>query len=366
MVDACEYHERTKHSPRSVREDGFALDHGNRPRPYKLYADPSQRSLPAVRPAQAPALAAIAEPAADPLADAEQSSRTGIDRETLATICYQANGVVKTIDHQRRTLRFRAASCTGKLYHVDLYLVSGDCEGLRAGVYHFDPSSFGLNVVREGDYRGALADAAGGQNSVANAPVTVVTTSTWWRNAWKYRERTYRHAFWDSGTVLANLLGAAHALGYRAEVVAGFADDPVAELLGVDPTEEAPLELVPIGRGASVDGPSADVPPVDPIEPETMPLDSDPVEYPLIHDAWAQSAFSDGEAAREWRDRCLDARGAGTRGGDDGGRGRATGGGERVDLDPVDHETASARPLHETIRRRGSCREFAEAGPSRR
>jgi hypothetical protein len=26
-----------------------------------------------------------------------------------------------------------------------------------------------------------------------------------WRNAWKYQARTYRHCFWDAGTLLANL-----------------------------------------------------------------------------------------------------------------------------------------------------------------
>lgn len=38
---------------------------------------------------------------------------------------------------------------------------------------------------------------------------------------------------------------------------------------------------------------------------------------------------------------------------------RGPGEGDRVALDPVDHETASNRPLHATIQRRGSCREYA-------
>ncbi|NHN47545.1 SagB/ThcOx family dehydrogenase [Halostella sp. JP-L12] len=354
MVDAREYHERTKHSPRSVREDDFSLDHDNRPRPYKAYENLPREPLRSVRPPQPPTLSVIAEAMADPLSGAEQSPRATPDRETLATLCYAANGVVESIERQGRTLRFRAASCTGKLYHVDLYLVCGDCDGLSAGVYHFDPATFALDVVREGDYRGALADATGDYAPVADAPVTVAVTSTWWRNAWKYRDRTYRHAFWDSGTVLANLLGAAHALDYRAEVVAGFDDAAVADLLGVDSENEAPLELVPLGR----DAPAPNAPPLDPIAPDETPLSSDPVDYPLIHDAWEQSALPDGDAAREWRGRCYDARGAGT---------RDAGGGERVALDPVDHETASARPFHATVRRRGSCREFdADEGPTRR
>jgi SagB-type dehydrogenase family enzyme len=353
MVDARTYHERTKHAPATLREDDFALDHDNRPRPYKTYVDLPRVSLPSVRPPQAPTLSVLAESGADPLAVTEQPPPDAPDRETLATLCYEASGVLKTIEAEGREIPFRAASCTGKLYHVDLYAVTGDLDGLDAGVYHFDPRRFSLDVLREGDYRGVLAEAAGGRDGVAEAPVTVVATSTWWRNAWKYRERTYRHAFWDSGTVLANLLGAAHALDYRAEVVAGFADGAVASLLGVDPETEAPLELVPIGRDARV----SDSPPVDPMDPGTEPLSDRVVEYPLVHEAWAESALSGGDAAGAWRERVREA----------GRIGRSEpGDGERVPLDPVDHETASARPFHSTVRRRGSCREYAERGPSRR
>jgi hypothetical protein len=38
--------------------------------------------------------------------------------------------------------------------------------------------------------------------------------------------------------------------------------------------------------------------------------------------------------------------------------GRDPGDGKRIELDPVDPQTASNRPLHKTIHRRGSCREY--------
>ena len=371
MVDAREYHERTKHSPQSVRGDGFRLDHANRPRPSKVYRDLPAEPLRSVRIPVQPALSAIAHGEADPLAATAQNEPTAepeeptaepLDRETLATLCYEAAGVVKTVDVDGREMAFRAASCTGKLYHIDLYLVVGDLEGRRgagsstdldAGVYHFDPATFSLDVLRKGDHRGVVATAAGNYRAVAEAPVTVVATSTWWRNAWKYRERTYRHAFWDSGTVLANLLATAHALDHRAEVVTGVADGPLAELLGVDPDHEAPLQAVAISR----DAPAPNPPGVEPLDPATVPLSDRVVDYPLVADAWAQSTLADGDAAAAWRDECLDA----------GAVGKAEpGDGERVPLDPVDHQTASARPLHHTIVRRGSCREYSGEAVGRR
>jgi hypothetical protein len=32
--------------------------------------------------------------------------------------------------------------------------------------------------------------------SVAHAPATIICTGTYWRNAWKYQARTYRHFGW--------------------------------------------------------------------------------------------------------------------------------------------------------------------------
>jgi hypothetical protein len=60
--------------------------------------------------------------------------------------------------------------------------------------------------------------------------VILVSTSTFWRNAWKYRARAYRHAWWDDGTLLANLLALAAAERIPARVVLGFGDDDLNRL----------------------------------------------------------------------------------------------------------------------------------------
>jgi SagB-type dehydrogenase family enzyme len=341
MVDAREYHERTKHSPRSVRERSVRMDPSNRPRPYKTYEDLPRVAPPGEPdPPDEPVLSAIAQPRAEPSCGPTEPSGD----PDVRTLCHYAAGVTKELERRGRTMRFRAASCTGKLYHVDLYAVTGECGAFDPGVYHFDPHTDGFDVLRDGDYRGVLAEASGGHEGVATAPVTFVATSEWWRNAWKYRERTYRHAFWDSGTILANLLAVAHGAGRRASVVAGFADGSAAELLGLDPDEEAPLELVPVGDGA----PAPDPRPVEPIDPDEAPLSEDPIDYPLVSDAWEQSTLPDAESVTAWRRRAPDDA-FGTHGPGDG---------ERIALDPVDAGTASARPVGATIERRGSLREF--------
>src|SRR5439155_23020981 len=122
-----------------------------------------------------------------------------------------------------------------------------------------------------GDYRGACVAAAGGERSRAQARVVVASASTYWRNAWKYRDRAYRHAFWDGGTLHANLLAVAAAQGLSARVVAGFADRDVEHLLGLDPAREGALALVPLGRTAEPPPPAPDA---RVLNLETEPLSS--------------------------------------------------------------------------------------------
>ena len=147
----------------------------------------------------------------------------------------------------RGEVYFRAAACTGALYHIDLYLVCGELPDLSAGVYHFGPHDFSLRCLRSGDYRGVLAAATGNEQSVTHAPVTILCTSTYWRNAWKYQARTYRHCFWDAGTLTANFLAAAAGLHLPTQVVSGFVDEEVNQLLDLDIDREVVLALLPVG-----------------------------------------------------------------------------------------------------------------------
>jgi hypothetical protein len=61
------------------------------------------------------------------------------------------------------------------------------------------------------------------------------------RTAWKYGDRGYRHLFWDSGTMLANLLELAPG---EPRVLTRFVDDEVNAALGVDGIDETALALL--------------------------------------------------------------------------------------------------------------------------
>jgi SagB-type dehydrogenase family enzyme len=234
-------------------------------------------------------------------------------------------------------MAFRAAACTGALFHIELYLVTRQLEDLAAGVYHYGAHDNALRQLRHGDFRQSFIDATGHEPSVMEAPIVMVLTSTWWRNAWKYQARAYRHAFWDSGTILANLLSVANGQGIPARVIVGFADAAVNQLLDVDAQQEAAVALVAIGRGAE---PPAQAPETPPLNLPTRPLSAHQVDYPEITSAHAASSLADGQAAAAWRATFL-----------------------RPAASPPRAPT-SGEPVEGVILRRGSSRRFSHASIS--
>jgi hypothetical protein len=126
----------TDHGP-DHWEDQYhgTLDPALRPRPDKRYPTLAPLPLPPVAelaPSDPPALTVIA----DAGAIGTTSGRT-LDLEVLARLVYFTNGITKTIRRGDEAMAFRAAPTTGALYHLELYLVTGDLPGLPAGVYHY-------------------------------------------------------------------------------------------------------------------------------------------------------------------------------------------------------------------------------------
>jgi SagB-type dehydrogenase family enzyme len=339
---AWAYHDGTKHSYQSIRTNPHYLDWEIQPIPLKIYRDlepvPLNQHLSSSGVA---ALAAISATSAD------VEGVAGLTRQTLAEIFFLSAGVTKRRSYPGGEMLFRAAACTGALYHIDLYLVCGDLEDLEAGVYHFSPQDFSLRRLRQGDYRGALIRAAGAQPSIVNAPAILICASTFWRNAWKYQSRAYRHCYWDSGTILANLLAAAAARRLPAKVVLGFVDAAVSELLSLDSQREAPLSLVALGY--TVTQSARPFPAIEPLAFEIEPLSKREVDYPAMREMHQASALASAEEVIAWRG---EKKGAGM---------KYEGENElrSIVLQPFNEEEMPQDKIEEVIIRRGSTREFS-------
>jgi SagB-type dehydrogenase family enzyme len=339
-LTAREYHDRTAHSPASVRSSGHTLEWDIKPFPFKVYTELSAIALPReIDPLAIDTLAAIANPT--------PASAT-LDLGQLAAVLYHAAGVTKKKTYPGGgEVLFRAAASTGALYQTEVYAVVGEIAGLEAGLYHFCPGDFALRRLRSGDLRAALATAAA-DDAIASRAATIVLTGIYWRNAWKYQARAYRHLFWDSGTMLANLLAVSSGLGLAPRVLTGFVDGEVNRLLGLDPAREVTLELVPLGP---MKAPAPVAGTLGEIAHPTLPLSSSEVDYPLVREIHSASSLSTSDAVRAWRTRAPESAAATPT--------QETSGARAVAL-PAPRD-AAGRSLGETIQRRASTREFGHA-----
>ena len=333
------YHNATKHSYLSVRTNAHYLDWESYPFPFKIYPELDSIPLPREMAAsEADALSVISSTGTP--ADGEAVP----DLKTLAAILFHAAGVTRHRTFPGGDIYFRAAACTGALYEVELYLVCGKLPDLEAGLYHFNPGDFTLRKLRGGDSRGILVRATGNEQSVARAPVTIVCTGIYWRNAWKYQARTYRHFYWDNGTLLANLLAVAAAFRLPARLVMGFVDREVNRFLSLDTEREVAISLVALGNSSC----EAPEPParIEPLALKMVPPPKKEVDYPLMRNIHAASSLASTEEVKVWQGRTPGARPA-----------RPTG--QTVVLEPLPDSQSLHTTIEQVILRRGSTRQFA-------
>lgn len=224
------------------------------------------------------------------------------DRALLGRLGLLTNGLLNrsVVTRDGRTHQFRTAGGTGAMYHLELYFVCGDLADLAAGVYQYSTVDHTLRLLRSGDFRAALVDATGDEPAVATAPVVLALTSTFWRNAWRYRERAYRHVFWDAGTSLSHILAVAASADVPAELVFGYADRLVDDLLGVDGERESAVALVALGH--SSEAPQI-VPPIERLDLPTRRLSPAEVTFHAITDMHRASSLRGGDEAAAWRAR---------------------------------------------------------------
>ncbi len=330
----------------------------NKPPLYKVYPGLRAIGLPDVAEQAGPQMPALAAIRGDNAA--EQSGPLTLEK--LTSLLYHSAAVIRRRQLNDGEVHYRAAASAGALYPTEIYVVCGDLEGLRAGVYHFNPRDCTLARLRNGDLRRWVASAVGDHSAY---PATLVFTTVFWRSAWKYRERGYRYCYWDLGTVSANLLATANAESVPVKLHFGFVDRMLTGYFGIDGVTEAPSLVASVGTpdGMLPDGPG-DVPGA--LTQENNDLTSGAIEYPMsaaVHEAaplrthedlvsWNQAVVSAGQSEKDELDGTGDTFRP-LRSGTDG-----------VFDGDIDLRGLASAPLSDCIRLRGSTRRFSrEAMP---
>ena len=288
---ALTYHEATKHSEVSIGASAHYLDWDSKPALFKEYKNLPSIALPRdfSRP-EVNSIKAIKNQAND--IGAKQ-----VDIGVLSELLFFSAGLTRKVRFGKEIYYMRAASATGALYPIELYVISGRIPGLEAGVYHFNPLHFSLIKLREGDYRTSLDDA--GSADSLSAPFTLAFTSLAWRNAWKYEARSYRHWFWDSGVIVANLLATSNSAGIATEAILGFVDSEIDELLGLEAKKEATVALAVVGTDPHPKALRLHQP-IPSLAIESNPLSSEEVDYPIIWETNEASQLRSKSETEAW------------------------------------------------------------------
>ena len=329
------YHNGTKHSYLSLRANPHFLDWDNKPLLFKIYPTLEVTRLPKdFRQSGVTALSAIAS------LGMKAKGEKVPTLEDVAQLLFFSAGVTRSKKFPGGETFFRAAACTGALYEIELYLVCRDLPGLAAGVYHFGAAEFGLRQLRAGDYRQILLDATAKDATLKKTPLIVICTGVYWRNAWKYRSRTYRHFGWDNGTILANALAVSTALGYPAKVICGFHDERVNGLLDVDATREVAFSMLAVGKSS---GKIGQPPKFEKLGLPVVAYSGHEVEHPAMRQMHTASSLAEKEVGG-WAKPVKFASPAVV--------------GKLIDLTPLPDDALPTDTVEQVIQRRGSTRHF--------
>ena len=99
----------------------------------------------------------------------------------------------------------QSAPSAGATYPLFIYLVAGKVNGLKAGIYKYEPEKHALKEILNKDIRRPLAEAALGQSWVSTAPVSIVIVADYARTTARYGQRGIRYVHMEVGHVGQNI-----------------------------------------------------------------------------------------------------------------------------------------------------------------
>ncbi len=232
------YHEWSK--PTYVGTIFKSIHLRTQPPLYKQYAEARVVPLPPVpEPGGVPVEVALAR-----RRSVREYAARSVTAAELSRLLQYSAGIT---DRRDPTLAFRAVPSSGALFPIEVYPIVGDVVGLAPGVYHYAVQRHGLELLRTGDFRQEVFEAALSQEMLLRASCVLVLTGLFGRVQWKYVDRSYRYILLEAGHLGENVYLAATSLGLAPCGIGAFFDDDINRLVGVDGRDEAVVYLLAIG-----------------------------------------------------------------------------------------------------------------------
>lgn len=173
---------------------------------------------------------------------AENFNGGSVTFEQISTILQKSYGLVERPEGPRRPI-----PSGGALYPLDLFIIVNNVEGLKKGIYHFDPHRRGvvkLQNFSEKEFGEILLQ----EENVKNFSFAVVVSASFWRSRFKYGHRSYRFTFIEAGHVMQNMIMLSTAQNIKSRPYGGFIDDELMNMIGIyNGVDDAPLYILVAG-----------------------------------------------------------------------------------------------------------------------
>ena len=154
--------------------------------------------------------------------------------EVISQLLWSAYGVTD------KNNMFKTTPSAGATYPLEIYYVTS------SGVYHYYSEEHSVELVKKGEFRNKLAEAALNQNFISEASISIVICAVFERTTLYYGERGFRYVYMEVGHCAQNICLQAISLGLDSVCIGAFYDEKVSEVLSLL-SDIVPVYIVCVG-----------------------------------------------------------------------------------------------------------------------
>jgi SagB-type dehydrogenase family enzyme len=180
-------------------------------------------------------------------------SKQKLSLETVSQLLHLVWGVTGYLYSPRFGKLFHKTSPSGGARHPgEVYLMALRVKGLRAGLYHYQPTTHRLERISTNASPAKAGLYCAGQHFARNAAALFLMTAVFRRTMWKYQfARAYRVVLLDAGHLCQTFCLVATWLGLAPFCTAALKDTLIEKDLGIDGIRESVLYIAGVGLPAT-------------------------------------------------------------------------------------------------------------------
>ena len=197
------YHDRTKHSFESIRQNASYMDWNTQPSTYKVYPDSYERIK---------------------LDERLQEHK----------FLYLIGGISAKKSYASGEYFLRTNPSAGALYPNELYFQVRGVEGFEDGIYHFEVKSSSTVLLHPLDSDGVE------RNLGLKKPIKgfiFLLSAVYFRSSWKYKDRAFRYCLLDGGHLLGQMEMSAYLKDFAVRHLYDFDKEALNKMFGFEDRE---------------------------------------------------------------------------------------------------------------------------------